>query len=229
MKTIKKKPVFQQVAAVVKVPLHLCESAEYNPDRRSEENYVMSLAHSISTEGQKVPVHLYWNLQETKLEVAEGHRRIQALHVLNQEYVNAIVHPYAAPEVRARAYAAINGEVKKHAEADKLFSYLKNSMAVDMWYQARFSKMVKLIGKELAWRMVGKNKGWSFYSSRCKKISEWVGITDIKAFVVWMLDVPGAEAESRKIYEMRKYSGNGSLKVYMAFKKNVAPCCGAAA
>jgi len=115
--------------------------------------------------------------------------------------------------------------VKKHNGSEKLFSYLHESMSVGSWYRERFEKMIKVIGRETADKMVLKGKGWAFYSYRCIHIAKWAGIFKYKAFVNYMLDVEDAETECRKLYESRE----GGYKVLDAFQRGVSPCCASVA
>lgn len=216
---------FKKVAEVVEAPLHLIDSAPYNPPRRSDPKSVkiQSLMESIEEHGQLVPVHLYWNANKTRLITAEGHGRIAARKELGHKVVNAIIHDHALPSVIASSYKAINEEAKKHNGAEKLFCYLHEPMSVGWWYQRRFEKMLKVIGRDTAAKMVMNGKGWDFYSNRCIHVAQWAGIAppQYKAFVHWMLDVEGAETNSRKLYEQKRES----FKVVQAFKTGIAPCC----
>lgn len=216
---------FKKVAEVVEVPIHLCDNAPYNPPRRSDPKSakIMKLMESIDEHGQLVPVHLYWNANKIRLLISEGHGRIAARKELGHGVVNAIIHNYAPPPSVAASYGEINEMVNKHNGAEKLFTFLHEPMSVGWWHRERFEKMIEAVGKDTAKKMVLKNKGWAFYMNRCIHVAQWAGIpkTQYKAFVHWMLDVDGAETESRKLYE----STNGSFKVVQAFKAGIAPCC----
>ncbi len=228
VRTTKQAPKFKKVAEVVLAPLHMIDKSPHNPKHRTDDKEVKSLAESIKTYGQLVPVILFWNAKKDRLITNEGNRRVAARRLNGDEFVEAIIKDHAPPS----EYAQINEEVKKHNQGEKLESFLLNPESVGPYFRVRFANMIRLIGRDTAQKMVQNGKGWAFFKNRASCYAKWVELPDreLKAFVNYLLDVTDAETNCRKLKEGNNLHGHHTLEgrileIKKAFEQRRTPTC----
>ena len=229
MAKVEKIDGFDVVGHVVKVPMSKIDGTNWNPPSRTDpkSKELKKLAHSMEQHGQLVPVQLWWNADKTRLNLSEGNRRCAAAKMNNAEFINAIVKDHAPPA----DYAEINEHCSKHDQAQKLYSYLRENNSVGEWFSKRFSGMIDVIGRESAEKMVLKGKGHTFYV-KARAYAKWIELPkgDYKAFVNYLLDVPDAETNVRKLKEKTDLTGDPSpaarmLEIRQAFDQLRTPNC----
>lgn len=190
------------------VKLSVLRNAKHNPPNRTEPAAIKSLAASMDSLGQLMPI-----IVTASNVIVDGHRRVASAKSNGWKEIEAtIVSDDKADEI----FGSANTTARKLTGHDALCVYRVNPNAVNDVTRAKFDEMAKVLGRPLFRLMIDKGYSQKVYMF-AKRIAAYCESEDtetIRQSVEWLMLYPVT-----KQLEIAMANGEPPQSLLMAVRK----------